>query len=35
VKVAERVPCRPRTTKHSAAYLKTKKNKMGHLLSGI
>jgi GTP cyclohydrolase II len=35
VKVAERVPCRPRTTKHSAAYLKTKKNKMGHLLSDI
>src|ERR1700691_312843 len=35
VKVAERVPCRPRTTKHSAAYLKTKKNKMGHLLSDL
>ncbi len=35
VKVSERVPCRPRTTKHSAAYLKTKKNKMGHLLSDL
>src|SRR5580658_5171410 len=32
VKVAERVPCRPRTTKHNAAYLKTKRTKMGHLL---
>lgn len=35
VKVAERVPCRPRTTRHSAAYLKTKKNKMGHLLADL
>jgi len=35
VRVAERVPCRPRTTKHSAAYLATKKNKMGHLLSDL
>ncbi len=35
VKVSERVPCRPRTTKHSAAYLKTKKNKMGHLLADL
>jgi GTP cyclohydrolase II len=32
VKVAERVPCRPRTTKHNAAYLRTKRTRMGHLL---
>jgi GTP cyclohydrolase II len=33
VRVIERVPCRPRTTHHSREYLRTKKNKMGHLLS--
>lgn len=35
VRVVERVPCRPRTSKHSRAYLRTKKNKMGHLLAGL
>ena len=35
VRVVERVPCRPRTSKHSRGYLKTKKEKLGHILSGI
>lgn len=35
VRVVERVPCRPRTSRHSASYLRTKKNKLGHLLSGL
>ena len=32
VKVAERLPCRPRISRHSRNYLKTKKDKLGHLL---
>jgi GTP cyclohydrolase II len=35
VKVVERVPCQPRISKISRAYLKTKKSKMGHLLKGL
>jgi GTP cyclohydrolase II len=35
IRVVERVPCRPRTSKHSRAYLRTKKAKMGHLLSEL
>ena len=35
VRVVERVPCRPPTTRHSRAYLRTKKNKLGHLLAGL
>jgi GTP cyclohydrolase II len=35
VHVVERVPCQPRVSKTSRAYLKTKKRKMGHLLEGI
>ena len=35
VAVAARVPCRPRTSAHSQAYLRTKKQKLGHLLSGL
>jgi GTP cyclohydrolase II len=35
VRVVERVPCQPRISKISRAYLKTKKRKMGHLLEGI
>jgi GTP cyclohydrolase II len=35
VRVVERVPCQPRVSKSSRAYLKTKKRKMGHLLEGI
>ncbi len=32
VPVVERVPCQPRTSRHSRSYLLTKKNKLGHLL---
>jgi GTP cyclohydrolase II len=31
IRVVERVPCRPRTSKISRKYLKTKQRKMGHL----
>jgi len=34
IRVVERVPCRPRTSRRSASYLLTKKNKLGHLLEG-
>jgi GTP cyclohydrolase II len=33
IRVVERVPCRPRTSHHSKFYLRTKKNKLGHLLA--
>lgn len=32
VRVVERVPCEPKTSAHSAAYLRTKREKLGHLL---
>jgi 3,4-dihydroxy 2-butanone 4-phosphate synthase/GTP cyclohydrolase II len=35
VRVVQRVPCRPRTSHLSRAYLRTKKNKLGHLLAGL
>src|ERR1700691_1723371 len=35
IRVVERVPCRPRTSHHSKFYLRTKKNKLGHLLAGL
>jgi len=35
IRVVERVPCQPRVSHRSRAYLQTKKNKLGHLLSGI
>ncbi len=35
IRVVERVPCQPRVSRISRAYLKTKKKKMGHLLRGI
>src|SRR6202521_4584292 len=35
IRVVERVPCQPRVSKLSRAYLKTKKRKMGHLLEGV
>jgi len=35
VQVVERVPCQPKISKISRAYLQTKKRKMGHLLQGI
>jgi GTP cyclohydrolase II len=33
IQVVERVPCRPRTSHHSKFYLRTKKDKLGHLLA--
>ncbi|HEX4001136.1 MAG TPA: GTP cyclohydrolase II [Candidatus Acidoferrales bacterium] len=35
IRVVERVPCRPRTSHHSRAYLRTKKHKLGHILVGL
>ena len=35
IRVIERVPCQPRVSKISRAYLQTKKSKMGHLLEGV
>jgi GTP cyclohydrolase II len=35
IRVLERLPCQPRVSQISRAYLKTKKRKMGHLLKGI
>jgi GTP cyclohydrolase II len=35
VRVVERVPCQPKTSKVSRAYMQTKKSKMGHLLQGV
>jgi GTP cyclohydrolase II len=35
IRVAERVPCQPRISKTSRAYLQTKKTKMGHILDGV
>jgi GTP cyclohydrolase II len=35
IRVLERVPCQPRISKISRAYLKTKKAKMGHLLDRV
>jgi GTP cyclohydrolase II len=32
IRVVERVPCRPRASKASRAYLETKREKMGHFL---
>jgi GTP cyclohydrolase II len=35
IRVVQRVPCQPRISKISRAYLQTKKKKMGHLLTGV
>jgi len=35
IKVVQRIPCQPRITKTTRAYLQTKKHKMGHLLAGL
>lgn len=35
IRVVQRVPCQPRISKISRAYLQTKKRKMGHLLEGL
>ncbi|HWX37998.1 MAG TPA: GTP cyclohydrolase II [Candidatus Sulfotelmatobacter sp.] len=35
VRVSERVPCRPRTSRTSRAYMETKRTKLGHLLDRL
>lgn len=35
VRVTQRVPCRPPTGARSRAYLRTKREKLGHLLTGL
>ncbi len=35
IRVTERVPCRPRTSRVSRGYLETKRTKMGHLLDKL
>jgi GTP cyclohydrolase II len=35
IRVVQLIPCRPPTSHHSRAYLRTKKDKLGHLLAGI
>jgi len=35
IRVVERVPCQPRVSKISRAYMQTKKTKLGHLLEGM
>lgn len=35
IHVAERVPCRPRTSRTSRAYMETKRTKLGHLLDRL
>jgi GTP cyclohydrolase II len=35
IRVAERVPCRPRTKHTSRAYMETKRTKLGHLLDRL
>lgn len=35
VKVVERLPCEPRIAKRARAYLRTKRDKMGHILSDV
>src|SRR5713226_4761132 len=35
IKVVQRVPCQPRVSRISRAYMQTKKTKMGHLLDGM
>jgi GTP cyclohydrolase II len=35
VKVVERLPCEPHFSKRARAYMRTKKDKMGHILSGV
>jgi len=35
IRVVERVPCQPRTSRASRTYMQTKKTKLGHLLAGM
>lgn len=32
IRIVERIPCQPRTSRRTRSYLVTKKNKLGHLL---
>jgi GTP cyclohydrolase II len=35
IRVVQRIPCRPKTSRLSQAYLRTKKDKLGHLLGQL
>lgn len=35
IRVVERMPCQPRHTRFSRHYLRTKRDKLGHLLAGV
>jgi 3,4-dihydroxy 2-butanone 4-phosphate synthase / GTP cyclohydrolase II len=35
IRIVKRVPCRPPTSRRSRAYLRTKREKLGHILSGL
>ena len=35
IRVVERIPCRPRTNRHSREYLRIKQSKLGHLLANL
>ncbi len=35
IRVVQRIPCRPRTSNHSRSYLRTKKDKLGHILASL
>jgi GTP cyclohydrolase II len=35
IRVVQRIPCQPSVSRRSRAYLRTKKSKLGHLLSGM
>ncbi len=35
IRVAERLPCQPRASRLSRAYLRAKRDKLGHLLAGL
>lgn len=35
IRVVKRIPCQPSTNHHSRAYLRTKQNKLGHLLASL
>lgn len=35
IRVVQRVPCRPRASRPSRGYLRTKRDKLGHLLAGL
>lgn len=35
IRVVKRIPCRPPTDRRSRSYLRTKKDKLGHLLTGL